>query len=329
MGVVLGLREIMTIVMDRLITAYARDCGKKQPSIDDLLQWSSPVANAVYGAYVHSVLRSADSLRSELVDGSYWTLRDDDSRWSLRDSASRALAQLATELTGLNLEHKFKNQRKRVDSELTTIFQDDISAHVNAWFEDALPGVTGDRKPNTVQPRSQRLGILPVCTKNLTLRRYSETDRTDLVTILGDREVMKWVFSGGRLEGDDALEFIDTNFVNEHVMGVLCHGAGSFLGFAGIIPCKPPLDGQYEFGLVLTSAAQSQKYGTEIGKKLIEIGLGRLRLKHLYALCHPNNDHSIAWLTKLDMKPTGQVIPNYHGNEPRQVFVTGRSYAAA
>jgi prephenate dehydrogenase/RimJ/RimL family protein N-acetyltransferase len=323
MGFVLGLKEIMTIVMDRLIVAYARDCGKEQPTLADLLVWSSPVANAIYGAYVHSVRSSGNDLRAELVDGSYWTLRDDDSRWTLRDSASRALAQLATELQGLDLEHNFKNQHKRLDSELATVCQDDISAHINAWFEDAVPGFTGDRNSNTVQSSQQR-GILPICTKNLTLRPYSETDRMDLVTILGDSEVMKWVFNGGRLEEDDALEFIDTNFVSTPGMGVLCHGAGSFLGFAGIIPCKPPLDGQYEFGLVLTSAAQSQKYGTEIGKKLIEVGLGRLRLERLHALCHPNNDHSIAWLAKLDMKPTGQVIPNYHGNEPRKVFVIER-----
>lgn len=324
MGFVLGLKEITTIVMDRLIVGYARDCGKEQPTLADLFVWSSPVANAIYGAYVHSVRSSGDDLRAELVDGSYWTLRDDDSRWTLRDSASRVLAQLATELQGLDLEHKFKNQRKRLDSELATVCQDDISAHINAWFADAVPSVTGDRNSNTVQP-SQQQGILPICTKNLTLRPYGETDRTDLVTILADSEVMKWVFAGGRLDDDDALKFINTNFVNAPGMGVLCHGAGSFLGFAGIIPCKPPLDGQYEFGVVLTSAAKSQKYGTEIGKKLIEVGLGRLGLERLYALCHPSNNQSIAWLTRLHMNPTGQVIPHYHDNEPRQVFVIGRS----
>jgi RimJ/RimL family protein N-acetyltransferase len=57
---------------------------------------------------------------------------------------------------------------------------------------------------------------------------------------------------------------------------------------------------------------------------LIEIGLGRLRLERLYALCHPDNERSIGWLTKLTMKPTGPVIPSYHGNEPRKAFVIER-----
>lgn len=298
MGIVLGLKEIMTIVMDRLIVAYAQDCGKEQPSINALLEWSSPVANAVYGAYVHSVISSGNDLRKELVEGSYWTLRD---------SASRVLAQLARELTGLNLEHEFKNQSSRIRDELALVLQTDISAHINTWFEDAAAGV------------------LPVSTKNLTLRPFNEADRSDLVSILSDTEVMRWVFTGGRLEEQEALEFIDTNFVGAPGLGVLCDTAdGSFLGFAGIIPCKEPLTGQLEFGVVLTSAAQDKRYGTEIGNKLIEIGLGRLRLERLYALCHPDNEHSIGWLTKLTMKPTGLVIPSYHGKEPRKVFVIER-----
>jgi RimJ/RimL family protein N-acetyltransferase len=328
MGVVLGLKEIMTLVMDRLILAYSRDCGKKKPSIDALLEWSSPVANAVYGAYVHSVLRSSDRLRRELVDGSYKVPMDDGSYWTLRESASRALAQLAKELTKFDLEHEFKNQRSRLEK-LKPVLQRDISAHINAWFEDSTPGVARDRKSNEVQIRPQHRNVLPICTKNLLLRPFSEADHPNLVKILSDRKVMKWVFTGGRLRRKKAFEFIDANFVNAPTdapgLGVLCRAAdGRLLGFAGFMPCNWPLDGNLEFGVVLTSAYQRKGYGYEIGNKLIEIGLGKLQLKRLYALCHPENSKSSGWLTSLDMNQTDLVIPNYHGNEPRKVFVIDR-----
>jgi prephenate dehydrogenase/RimJ/RimL family protein N-acetyltransferase len=321
MGMVLGLKEIMTLVMDRLVLAYAKDCGKKQPNIDALLKWSSPVANAVHGAYVHSVLRSEDWLRDELVTGSYG---------NLPVSASRALKALAKELTKLDLKHEFKKQRSRIKRVLKPVRRQlDISEHINAWFEDASADVIGDRQSHAVPPRSQQPGILPICTKNLTLRPFNQMDQHDLVKILRDRKVMRWVFTGGWQRKEKALEFIEANFVSALAkppgLGVLCHATGgSFLGFAGIIPCKRPLEGEYEFGLVLTSAAQRKGYGHEIGSKLIEIGLGRLRLARLYALCHPDNHHSIAWLTKLEMKPTSLVIPSYHGNESRRVFVFER-----
>src|SRR5687768_16155669 len=49
-GVVLGLKEIMTLVIDRLIETYAEDSGQARPDIQTLFEWSSPVANAMYGA---------------------------------------------------------------------------------------------------------------------------------------------------------------------------------------------------------------------------------------------------------------------------------------
>jgi prephenate dehydrogenase/RimJ/RimL family protein N-acetyltransferase len=328
MGVVLGLKEIMTLVMDRLILAYAKDCGKKKPSIDALLKWSSPVANAVYGAYVHSVLRSSDRLRRELVDGSYRVPQHDGSYLTLRESASRALAKLATELTGLNLGHEFKNQRSRLKA-LQPARQLDISSHINTWFEDASAANTGDRQSSAVQQRSQHHDAMLICTKNLTLRPFKEADRADLVNILCDRKVMKWVFAGP-LTKVDAFKFVDAHFVNASReapgLGILCRAAdGNFLGFAGIIPCKPPLDPKLEFGVVLTTSAQEEGgYGSEIGRKLIEIGLGQLPLRRLYALCHPANRKSIRWLKNIGMKPTKWVISNYQGNEPRRVFVIER-----
>ncbi|HKO59166.1 MAG TPA: hypothetical protein VJ276_25085 [Thermoanaerobaculia bacterium] len=99
MGILLGLKEIMTLVMDRLTRTYAADCDREAFDIAALLEWSSPVANAVYGAYVHSVLRSEDWLRNELVTHAHG---------ALLQSASRALAELAGELTGLDLEDEFR-----------------------------------------------------------------------------------------------------------------------------------------------------------------------------------------------------------------------------
>jgi prephenate dehydrogenase len=126
MGILLGMKELLTLVMDRMIAAYAEDRGRTEPTIAKLLDWASPVANAVYGAYVHSVLRSNDALRRELVEGSK----------GVRESATRALAALAEELKGLELEAAFGRQHQRVEGEVSPARQDDISDHINAWFED-------------------------------------------------------------------------------------------------------------------------------------------------------------------------------------------------
>ncbi|HEY6137828.1 MAG TPA: prephenate dehydrogenase/arogenate dehydrogenase family protein [Thermoanaerobaculia bacterium] len=126
MGILLGMKELLTLAMDRMIAAYAEDRGRGEPTIAKLLDWASPVANAVYGAYVHSVLRSNDALREELVEGST----------GVRESAIRALAALAEELKGLELEAAFRRQRARVAGEVSAARQDDISDHIDAWFED-------------------------------------------------------------------------------------------------------------------------------------------------------------------------------------------------
>lgn len=120
-GVVLGLKEILTLVIDRLIETYADDSNQPRPDIETLFDWSSPVANAMYGAYVHSIRSSEDWLRASLVEGSYG---------DVKASASKALRALAAELPELNLEKEFEKQRDRVEGAPA-----DVSRYINAWFE--------------------------------------------------------------------------------------------------------------------------------------------------------------------------------------------------
>jgi len=308
MGIVLGSKEILTLVIDHLIDAYAADCKRPRPDIADLLEWSSPVANAVYGGYVHSVLSSEDWLRTELVEKPYG---------DVRCSARRALRELADNLPTLHLEDEFGKQRSRIEGALTNEWRAHIKEHINGWFED--------REPMAARSRD----LWPIFTESLTLRRFTERDRDALVTLLCDETVMRRVFAGGSLNETQTLAFIDSSFPSEGEqglgLGVLCRSADErILGFAGLIPCKWPLEGQLEFGVVLDPETQHKGYGREIGRKLIEIGLEKLRLERLYALCHPENADSIRWLTKLGMESTELVIPNYHGTEPRKVFRIAR-----
>jgi RimJ/RimL family protein N-acetyltransferase len=218
----------------------------------------------------------------------------------------------------------FEAQRARVERAVAEPRRSHISKWINFGFENASPEFEWDGIPSEV---SRRMGaVLPLSTENVTWRRFGEDDRVALTKILCDATVMRWVFTGGPLTNSEASAFIDANFLegggDTPGMDVLCRrGDENVIGFAGIIPCKWPLEGQAEFGVVLHAEVQNMRYGHEIGKKLIAVAHRDLGLKRVYALCHPENAASIRWLANIGMAATELVIPNYHGSEPRRVFM--------
>lgn len=170
---------------------------------------------------------------------------------------------------------------------------------------------------------------LPLRTDRLLLRPVTHADLAGLFVILGDAAVMKLALYARPLSRQDALEFIDSAFAKtpEDVthLGVLCRNDHpAIVGFAGLLPCKYFPD-DLEFGFVLAKEHQRKGYATEIGKKLIDIGLGALGRDRLLALCHPQNRASRGVLEKLGMSSIETIATPDRG--ARMVFVITKRIA--
>ena len=74
MGVTLSMPELLTIVMDRLISTYAEKCGMKKPNMNEMMAWAVPASNALFSVYVRVIVSSAPWLRRELLVGSFGDL---------------------------------------------------------------------------------------------------------------------------------------------------------------------------------------------------------------------------------------------------------------
>lgn len=162
----------------------------------------------------------------------------------------------------------------------------------------------------------------PFETDRLTLRPPTDRDLAQLISILGDPEVMKLALYERPLTAEEASQFIDQDFARDSRdvthLGVLCRKEDDVVvGFAGLLPCKYfPTD--FEFGFVLATEHHGKGYATEIGKKLLDIGFLSLGCERLLALCDPKNAASTKVLKKLGLSQIAQISTLDRG--PRVVF---------
>jgi RimJ/RimL family protein N-acetyltransferase len=168
---------------------------------------------------------------------------------------------------------------------------------------------------------------LPFRTARLLLRPVTEGDLPRLFAILADAEVMKLALYERPLTLEEAQKFVDDDFSKDSEdvthLGVLCRNDDDvLLGFAGLLPCRYfPED--LEFGFVLAREHHRKGYATEIGRKLIEVGLGALGRSRILALCDPRNMASRGVLETLGMTRVGdEILTRDRG--PRIVFETSR-----
>lgn len=164
-------------------------------------------------------------------------------------------------------------------------------------------------------------------TKRLVLRELKKTDVPQLIEMLGDPLVMRWLFGSGPMTDDEARSFIDENFIfgkQIYGLGILCvKDTEYFVGLAGLLPCRYLYEDDFELGFALRGESWGKGYATEIGIAQIEYGFKNFDVPRLLGLVHPKNTGSRRALEKIGMK----LIKTIHTNErgPRCVYMVKRN----
>jgi len=142
MGVTLSIPELLTIVIDELVTQYAKDCGQKRPSMEKLMKWSVPASNALFSAYIHSIASSADWLREELIWGAYG---------DLVGSAKKSFSEL-TNLSWRKITKQIVEQNKLVNK-LPLAERKRVRQWIERWFVDATQRIFSFHKKKQMKPK--------------------------------------------------------------------------------------------------------------------------------------------------------------------------------
>ena len=142
MGVVLSMPELLTIVIDALITQYAKDCNQEIPDMEKLMEWAVPASNALFSAYIHSINSSAQWLRQDLINGAHG---------DLANTAATAFEKL-NHLTNQQIEEKVKRQNESIQK-LPKLERQRIRQWIERWFVDSTQKVFSFHKKISMKPK--------------------------------------------------------------------------------------------------------------------------------------------------------------------------------
>jgi len=141
-GIVLSMPELLTIVIDALITQYAKDNNQVTPDMEKLMEWAVPASNALFSAYVHSINSSAEWLRQDLIIGAHG---------DLAATAATAFEKL-NHLTNEQIEQKVKNQNEAI-KKLPKLERQRIRQWIERWFVDSTQKVFSFHKKIAMKPK--------------------------------------------------------------------------------------------------------------------------------------------------------------------------------
>jgi ribosomal-protein-alanine N-acetyltransferase len=156
-------------------------------------------------------------------------------------------------------------------------------------------------------PASKQQPLVILTTPRLILRTATEPDIPVMrERILGDREVMRYVFQGGPMSAERAEQVMRKHFTfGDSLTGIAIlteRPAGDIIGFAGLFPCDELDEGDFEIGFVLARHAWGRGIATEIGEAQLAFGFEQLNCRRLLGLADPRNAPSIHALKKLGMR---------------------------
>ncbi len=248
-GVVLSIPELLTVVIDYLISQYSKDCDQEKPNIKKLIEWSVPASNSLFSSYIHSVASSADWLREELICEAYG---------SLVESARKTFSSLG-EVSCQKITQQLVRQNKTV-KKLPLGERKRIQQWIERWFVDSTQKIFSFHKKKqmkptiTVQKYRNKEDVFPVhkgrikvgvhgiegCfTHESILRLCEELDidssKIDFEYLVESKKVIKAV-TGGKID--------------RGVFGMANSGSGAYISSAHAM-------GDYQFDIVAI-------YGMEI-----------------------------------------------------------------
>lgn len=142
-----------------------------------------------------------------------------------------------------------------------------------------------------------------IATERLRLRPCRQEDEADVVALVTDADVMRFVGDGvmteerGRQVFRKVFELYDTGAWG--IWTIEERETGGFLGTAEI---KPRKTDDWEIVYVLRREAWGRGYATEVGRALVAFGFERLGLARVAATVDYDNAVSIRVLEKLGMR---------------------------
>lgn len=142
MGVTLSLPEFLTIIIDELISQYAKNNNQQAPDMKKIMEWAVPASNALFSAYVHSINSSAPWLRRDLVLGSYGNLID----------SVKKTAQNLSQISDKDIEQKMSKQEEFVNN-LPLEERKRIRQWVERWFVDSTQKIFSFHQKKSVKPK--------------------------------------------------------------------------------------------------------------------------------------------------------------------------------
>jgi len=166
--------------------------------------------------------------------------------------------------------------------------------------------------------------MIQVETDRLILRSARPSDLKLLYDrVFSDKDVSRYVFSGGAFTESQGLEFFESkfNFGGSDPYGFCAieeKQSEDVVGFAGLIPARHLKTKDYEFGYVLAQRFWGKGYATEIAVAQVNWALNVLGLNRVFALVHKENSASIRVLEKLKLSQDPAVALENQGE--RLVF---------
>jgi RimJ/RimL family protein N-acetyltransferase len=162
---------------------------------------------------------------------------------------------------------------------------------------------------DTLAPVPRKQPVVILTTPRLILRTATEQDIPVMQgRVLGDLEVMRYVFQGVPMTLERAERVMRKFFTFDGVTGVTGisvlgdRASGEIIGFAGLVPCEVLGEADFEIGFVLARDAWGRGIATEIGEAQLAFGFEQLGCRRLLGLVDPRNGPSIHVLQKLGLQ---------------------------
>lgn len=158
-------------------------------------------------------------------------------------------------------------------------------------------------------------------TNRIGFSRWTPDDLKLAELLWGDSEVTRYICASGIFSGDDIVNRIHTEILNEmkyHVQywPIFELSTDALIGCCGLRPRKTD---EYEIGFHLRPQFWGQGYASEAAKAVIEYSFQTLKAKKLFAGHNPHNLRSRKLLGRLGFhyigdefyEPTGLYHPSY------------------
>ena len=159
-------------------------------------------------------------------------------------------------------------------------------------------------------------------TRRLTIRRWHDSDLSEIFTVYSDHAAMRWVGSGKPLKREDCLKWLEVTYNNYQKRGygmftVEGRPNHEIMGFCGLVHPGDQLEPEVKYAY--HRSYWGKGYATEVVAGLLEYGASKHGLTRIIATTSPENIASHKVLIKAGMQ-FGALRNNDDGSKTQLFF---------